>query len=208
MPKHLQQDFEIKKLCDLYQQQLAELNACHSLLTADQERLASMLAPYMDARGELVMSKPDPDVLLFKEGLDLRLREFEEDCKRIKRTEGALQERIDQAAVDYERAVHSIAMSSDSRVFRRLREQQQLIDLQQQEIDQVRYEKELLQEETQRLRALAGQAATIASPPCATAGAGPVAFERLHHMRWATSAAPPLEGTRQPVLFPSTRAVA
>ncbi|CAJ1439409.1 unnamed protein product, partial [Effrenium voratum] len=64
---------------------------------------------------------PDPDVMLFKQGLDLRLKarkaeEFEEDCKRIQqpmperepmghvymRTEQRLQEKIDSAAADYE----------------------------------------------------------------------------------------------------------
>eukprot|EP00438_Fugacium_kawagutii_P005433 Skav226189 [mRNA] locus=scaffold2212:102830:105483:+ [translate_table: standard] len=42
LPKHLRDDLEIQQLCDLYQSQLAELNACHSLLTVDQERLATM----------------------------------------------------------------------------------------------------------------------------------------------------------------------
>merc|ERR1719203_1103575 len=91
LPRHLQQDLEIQQLADLYQQQLAELNACHSLLTVDQERLAGMLAPYMDSNGKLVMDRPDPNVMLFKQGLDLRLKEFEEDCKRIKRTEEQLE---------------------------------------------------------------------------------------------------------------------
>lgn len=33
------------------------------------------LAPYVNASGELVMEAPDPDVMLFKQGLDLRLKE-------------------------------------------------------------------------------------------------------------------------------------
>jgi len=97
LPKTLQQDMEIQQLCDLYQQQLAELNACHSLLTVDQERLAAMLAPYVNSHGELVMEAPDPDVMLFKDGLDLRLKEFEEDCKRIQATEAKLQRKIERS---------------------------------------------------------------------------------------------------------------
>ena len=38
-------------------------------------------------------------------------------------------------------------MSTDSRIFKRLREQQRLIEVQQQEIDQIRFEKEMLTEE-------------------------------------------------------------
>eukprot|EP00435_Cladocopium_sp_Y103_P041418 s2166_g11.t1 len=103
LPKHLR-DVMIWRFSnfDLYQSQLAELNACHSLLTVDQERLATMLAPYVNASGELVMEAPDPDVMLFKQGLDLRLKEFEEDCKRIQQTEQKLQDQIDSAASDYE----------------------------------------------------------------------------------------------------------
>lgn len=152
LPRKVRQDMEIQQLCDLYQSQLAELNACHSLLTVDQEKLASMLAPYVNASGQLVMETPDPDVLLFKAGLDLRLKEFEEDCKRIQKTERRLQEKIDEAASDYEQAVHGMAMTTDTRIYKRLKEQQRQIELQQQEIDQVRFEKETLQEETKRLR--------------------------------------------------------
>lgn len=45
LPHYAKQDQEIQQLCDLYQQQLVELNACHSLLQADQERLSQMLLP-------------------------------------------------------------------------------------------------------------------------------------------------------------------
>lgn len=205
-PAHLQDDAEIRRLCDLYQRQLAELNACHSLLTVDQERLAAMLAPYVNANGELVLEQPDPDVMLFKQGLDLRLREFEEDCRRIRRTEEALQERIDRATEDYERQVQGIALSTDSRIFRRLREQQQLIEVQQQEIDQVRYEKELLQEETRRLRELAGRGAAPRPGGFSGHPAGPEPRQppRLHHVMRADMAAPPLHGSRDPVVFPTT----
>eukprot|EP00929_Paragymnodinium_shiwhaense_P034538 TRINITY_DN18779_c0_g5_i1.p1 TRINITY_DN18779_c0_g5~~TRINITY_DN18779_c0_g5_i1.p1 ORF type:complete len:244 (-),score=76.78 TRINITY_DN18779_c0_g5_i1:432-1163(-) len=201
LPKHLQQDLEIQQLADLYQQQLAELNACHSLLTVDQERLASMLAPYVNAQGELVMDAPDPDVLLFKDGLDLRLKEFEEDCKRIQATEAKLQRKIDEATTDYEQAVHGIAMSTDSRIYRRLREQQRLIDLQQQEIDQVRFEKELLQEETRRLRMMTARDQRAAYNASMGQNQSGVPFPRLHETYEARREAPPMEGTSQEVLF-------
>jgi len=50
-----------------------------------------------------------------------------------------------------------MAMSSDSRIYKRLREQQRLIELQQAEIDQIRFEKEVLQDETRRLRMMTGR---------------------------------------------------
>mmetsp|Transcript_19757 Transcript_19757/g.42311 ORF Transcript_19757/g.42311 Transcript_19757/m.42311 type:complete len:200 (-) Transcript_19757:91-690(-) len=187
---------EIQKLCDQYQEQLAELNACHSLLVIDQERLASMLAPYVNASGVLVMESPDPDVLLFKKGLDLRLAQFEEDCKRIQATERRLQQCIENATTEYEEAVTGIAKNSDSRIFKRLREQQRQIELQQQEIDQVRFEKELLQEETRRLRDLTASAQQYAP----RREEGLTELPSLHAMYDAHRNPDPLPGTSAPVI--------
>lgn len=159
-----------------------------------------MLAPYMNASGELVMDRPDPDVLLFKQGLDLRLREFEEDCRRIKRTEEALQEKVERATADYERAVQGITLSTDSRIFRRLREQQRLIELQQREIDQARHERELLREETRRLRELAAAPPRAGRAPRPEEPGGP---PRLHHALRADAPAPLPEGSRAPLRFPA-----
>jgi hypothetical protein len=173
----LQQDFEIQQLCDIYQQQLTELNACHSLLTVDQEKLAQMLAPYVSERGELVLQQPSEDILLFKKGLDLRLKEFEEDCKRIQRTERLLAQKIEDATTGYEEAVQGQSASHDSRIFKRLKEQQRLIEIQQKEIDQIRFEKEMLQEETRQLRCMAIGGTGIPTPEGnAWHGAGMSAF--------------------------------
>eukprot|EP00928_Gymnodinium_smaydae_P072390 TRINITY_DN55763_c0_g1_i1.p1 TRINITY_DN55763_c0_g1~~TRINITY_DN55763_c0_g1_i1.p1 ORF type:complete len:259 (-),score=76.55 TRINITY_DN55763_c0_g1_i1:45-758(-) len=200
LPKHVQQDMQIQQLTDLYQQQLAELNACHSLLTVDQERLAAMLAPYVNSQGELVMEAPDPMVLLFKDGLDLRLKEFEEDCKRIEATENKLQKAIDEATTDYEQAVHGIAMSTDSRIYRRLREQQRLIELQQAEIDQIRFEKELLHEETSRLRQMTGRD-RMAHANANNHLPSALPFPSVHETYEARRGAPPQEDSGQHVIF-------
>mmetsp|Transcript_12682 Transcript_12682/g.17884 ORF Transcript_12682/g.17884 Transcript_12682/m.17884 type:complete len:227 (-) Transcript_12682:90-770(-) len=202
LPKHLRDDLEIQQLCDLYQSQLAELNACHSLLTVDQERLATMLAPYVNASGELVMEAPDPDVMLFKHGLDLRLKEFEEDCKRIQQTEQKLQEKIDSAASDYEQAIHGMATATDARIFKRLREQQRQIELQQQEIDQIRFEKEILQEETKRLREISRRDAMKSRHDDRRDARG---FPQLHAAFDAKVPVQPLPGTRDQVLFGARR---
>lgn len=154
LPHHAKQDLEIQQLCDLYQQQLIELNACHSLLQADQERLSKMLLPYMNSSGQLVMEAADPTIIMFKDGLELRLAEFKEDCKRIQQIERRLQAKIEAATAEYEHTVQDVSNVADARILKRLREQQRLIDIQQAEIDQVRHEKNCLQAETQRLREL------------------------------------------------------
>lgn len=158
-----------------------------------------MLAPYVNQHGALVMEAPDPDVMLFKRGLDLRLLQFEEDCKRIQATERQLQQKIDEATTDYEQAVHGIAMNSDSRIFKRLREQQRQIELQQQEIDQTRYEKELLQEETRRLREMTHRNATAEYARRMDNELNPL--PRLHQMYEAAHQAPRLPGTGTDMIF-------
>ena len=157
LPRHAAEDVQIAQLTELYQGQLAELNACHSLLLADQERLAAMLAPHMTPSGQIdpsAVAALDPRVLLFKEGLDLRLAEFQEDCKRIQATEKRLQRRIELAAADYEANFLATSGLADARILKRLKEQQRLIQIQQAELDQVRFEKELLEGENNRLKVM------------------------------------------------------
>jgi len=154
LPHYARQDAEIQQLTDVYQQQLVELNACHSLLQADQERLSQMLLPYVNASGQLVLEAADPAIIMFKDGLELRLAEFKEDCKRIQQIERRLQAKIDAATAEYEHTVQDVSNVADARILKRLREQQRLIDIQQAEIDEVRHEKNCLQAETQRLREL------------------------------------------------------
>ena len=157
LPKHAAEDIAIAQLTDLYQQQLSELNACHSLLLADQERLATLLAPHITPSGQIspeALQQLDPMVLVFKEGLDLRLNEFQEDCRRIQATERRLQRKIEQAAADYEANFLATSGLADARILKRLREQQRLIQIQQQELDQARFEKELLEGENNRLKVL------------------------------------------------------
>jgi hypothetical protein len=153
MSQAAKEDLEIAQLTDLYQQQLAELNACHTILIGDQQLLAQMLAPFLDPAGKLPSPQQiDPKILLFKDGLDLRISEFQEDCKRIQQTERRLQRKIEQAALDYEQQFLSSSSLVDQRVLKKIKEQQRVIQVQQSELDQTRFERDTLKEENKRLR--------------------------------------------------------
>eukprot|EP00397_Hematodinium_sp_SG-2012_P043316 GEMP01048128.1.p1 GENE.GEMP01048128.1~~GEMP01048128.1.p1 ORF type:complete len:277 (+),score=69.00 GEMP01048128.1:250-1080(+) len=154
IPEFMKEDIQIRELVNLYQQQLVELNACHSLLQADQELLARKLAPYKNESGQLVVQEPSDDVLLFKQGLELRIAEFKEDCTRIHETEKKLERLIRQATTDYERSLNEVSETADSRILRRLRQQSTLIQVQQNEVDQLRLEKNILEAQTRKLREL------------------------------------------------------
>ncbi|CEM35316.1 unnamed protein product [Vitrella brassicaformis CCMP3155] len=142
---------EIMQLTDLYQQQLAELNAAHSLLLEDQERLAALLAPYLSEDGK-VLAPPDENVMLLKQGLDLRLIEFEEDCRRIQQTERRLQRKIEDCTVNYEANLFEAQEYAESRLLEQVRDQQRIIQLQQRELDELRFQRDLYADETKRLR--------------------------------------------------------
>eukprot|EP00435_Cladocopium_sp_Y103_P000824 s1531_g1.t1 len=95
-------------------------------------------------------------------------------------------------------AIHGMATATDARIFKRLREQQRQIELQQQEIDQIRFEKEILQEETKRLREISRKDAMRSRHDDRRDVRG---FPQLHAAFDAKVPVQPLPGTRDQVLF-------
>ncbi|PHJ25026.1 rna-binding protein [Cystoisospora suis] len=144
---------EIAALVDLYQQQLAEINAEHSLLLEDQAKLAAFIAPYLDSDGR-VIGEFDDTVLLFKQGLDLRLLEYEEDCRRIQQTERRLQRKIDDVCLRYESMVMEAHGFAESRLLGQVKDLQRVIWLLHSELDELRFQRDIYADETKRLRGI------------------------------------------------------
>ncbi|KAF4675428.1 hypothetical protein FOL46_001723 [Perkinsus olseni] len=149
-------DEEIANLVRTYQEQLAEIAAANSTLVDDKERLAILLEPYMDAEGRMRLpdgaSSIDPNIRILKEGLDLRLQEFWDSFQRLQQIERRLSRKIDETAMEYQHAISDVSGLCDKRILKRLREQQRQITLQQVENDQLRFERDTLNYELQRLR--------------------------------------------------------
>ncbi|KAF4667123.1 hypothetical protein FOL47_003724 [Perkinsus chesapeaki] len=141
-----------------YQEQLAEIAAANSTLVSDKERLAILLEPYMDEEGKMRLpdgaSSIDPNIKILKEGLDLRLQEFWDSFQRLQQIERRLSRKIDETAMEYQHAISDVSGLCDKRILKRLREQQRQITLQQVENDQLRFERDTLNYELQRLRQL------------------------------------------------------
>lgn len=149
------EDEEIHQLTDQLQNELGSLAATHSVLESDMQRLASMLAPYMTPAGRLNLpEKMDPKVLLFKQGLDYRIAEYNEDCRRLESVQGRLQRKLEEAAGAYERTFMGASGLADARIIRRLEELQRVIQIQQRELDQTRFERDVVADEAKRLRQL------------------------------------------------------
>ncbi|PFH38750.1 hypothetical protein BESB_010920 [Besnoitia besnoiti] len=144
---------EIAALVDLYQQQLAEITAEHSLLLEDQAKLASFIAPYLDEDGRVV-GEFDDTILLFKQGLDLRLLEYEEDCRRIQQTERRLQRTIDDICLRYDSMVVEAQGYAESRLLGQVKDLQRVIWLLHSELDELRFQRDIYADETKRLRGI------------------------------------------------------
>jgi hypothetical protein len=149
------EDEEIRQLTDQLQNELGSLAATHSVLESDMQRLASMLAPFMTPAGRLNLpEKMDPKVLMFKQGLDYRIAEYNEDCKRLESVQGRLQRKLEEAAGAYERTFMGASGLADARIIKRLEELQRIIQIQQRELDQTRFERDVVADEAKRLRQL------------------------------------------------------
>jgi hypothetical protein len=149
------EDEEIRLLTEQLQFELGNLSSTHSILEQDMQRLASMLAPYMTPAGRLNLpdnGQLDPKVLLFKQGLDFRIAEYNEDCKRLESVQSRLQRKLEEAAGSYERTFMGVSGLADARIIRRLEELQRVITVQQQELDQARFERDIVADEAKRLR--------------------------------------------------------
>jgi hypothetical protein len=151
------EDEEIRLLTEQLQFELGNLSGTHSTLEQDMQRLAAMLAPYMTPAGRLNLPDNghlDPKILLFKQGLDFRIAEYNEDCKRLEQVQSRLQRKLEEAAGSYERTFMGVSGLADARIIRRLEELQRTIQVQQQELDQARFEKDVVADEAKRLKQL------------------------------------------------------
>ena len=130
------EDEEIRLLTEQLQYELGNLSNTHSVLESDMQRLASMLAPFMTPAGRLNLPDAasgglDPKILLFKQGLDFRIAEYNEDCKRLESVQSRLQRKLEEAAGAYERTFMGASGLADARIIRRLEELQRTIQVQQ-----------------------------------------------------------------------------
>jgi hypothetical protein len=148
-------DEDIRLLTEQLQVEMGSLSSTHTSLETDMQRLAGMLAPFMTPAGRLQIPEGiDPKILLFKQGLDFRLAEYQEDCRRLTTVQERLQRKLEEAAGAYEKTFMGASGLADARILRRMEEQQRVIQIQQNELDQLRFERDVISDEARRLRHL------------------------------------------------------
>ncbi|KAL8275494.1 hypothetical protein Esti_000445 [Eimeria stiedai] len=123
-------NMQIAALMDLYQQQLVEISAAHSLLLVDQERLAALLAPFVDASGAAVL--PLDENLLF-----------------MKRDAAAS---VTPSAFAAAAVLGVGAGFAESRLMGQVKDLRKVVNLLQFELDELRFQRDVYADEARRLR--------------------------------------------------------
>eukprot|EP00927_Polykrikos_kofoidii_P076975 TRINITY_DN73973_c0_g1_i1.p1 TRINITY_DN73973_c0_g1~~TRINITY_DN73973_c0_g1_i1.p1 ORF type:complete len:302 (-),score=69.23 TRINITY_DN73973_c0_g1_i1:51-956(-) len=135
-------------LTELYRSMLDILTTSEAELEADQERLALMLSQAQSLQDPAV----DIQVFLLHEGIELRLRELNEECRRLAIVELRLERCIDEAEAQCEIDAVRTCGLVDPRLLDKLVDQRRVIRLQQQEMDQIRFDRDVLADDAARLR--------------------------------------------------------
>eukprot|EP00434_Breviolum_minutum_P033634 symbB.v1.2.029761.t2/scaffold3294.1/size59574/2 len=91
-------------------------------------------------------------VFIFLDGLELRIRDFEEGCFKLSQVERRLERCLDDVESQLELEAVQEAGLVDEVLAARLVEQRRVIKLQQEELDQLHFEHQVLAEEASRLR--------------------------------------------------------
>jgi hypothetical protein len=93
--------------------------------------------------------------ILYKQGLDLQLKELDDGCRRIWRTERRLQNKLHEVMVSAEGQYAEAAGLADGRTLKQLAENERIIEQQALEMEELRFQRDVLKDETRRLQALA-----------------------------------------------------
>eukprot|EP00403_Amphidinium_massartii_P000252 CAMPEP_0178379152 /NCGR_PEP_ID=MMETSP0689_2-20121128/4793_1 /TAXON_ID=160604 /ORGANISM="Amphidinium massartii, Strain CS-259" /LENGTH=361 /DNA_ID=CAMNT_0019999241 /DNA_START=40 /DNA_END=1122 /DNA_ORIENTATION=- len=146
---------EARVLAELYRRMVEGIEAVQLQLETDQEHLALMIQQAQHRCATLPIGlcwEEEDQVTLFRDGLELRLREFEEACRRLASLERRLQRKLDEAEAACELEAITATGLVDPRLIDKLVEQRRVIRLQQEELEHVYFERDCLRDDAERLR--------------------------------------------------------
>eukprot|EP00405_Crypthecodinium_cohnii_P049253 CAMPEP_0206601568 /NCGR_PEP_ID=MMETSP0325_2-20121206/46724_1 /ASSEMBLY_ACC=CAM_ASM_000347 /TAXON_ID=2866 /ORGANISM="Crypthecodinium cohnii, Strain Seligo" /LENGTH=266 /DNA_ID=CAMNT_0054113599 /DNA_START=108 /DNA_END=904 /DNA_ORIENTATION=- len=141
---------EAKSLAHAYMRLVDKLTYDRRKLVDDQESLALMLS---DAQATFPPDEALETQLFFlRDGLELRLREFEEECRRASAVERRFQRKLDDVEAECEIETVKAIDKVDPRLIDKMEEQRRIIRLQQDELDQIYFERDVLMDDIERLK--------------------------------------------------------
>jgi len=144
-------NLDIRNLSELYQSHLASLCKTHQRILDDNDHFNKLMKNNVNAQNKLV--KPlSEKMILMKQGLDHRLDEFAEDCKRLQKIERQLQAKIDNSTIEYETAFFDAQGMAEKRLLQKISQQQKLINLQKRDIEDLKVREQVYKQETCRIK--------------------------------------------------------
>ncbi|PHJ25614.1 rna-binding protein [Cystoisospora suis] len=158
------EDRSLPVLARIYQEQVAALTEAHEEIMRDKRQLETLLEPYMTPNGQKLAQEPSEDILMFKEGLDIRLQQFNEDCNRASRLEWVLQRKLQETSEKESKALstHPCQVQATCEALKKVKDQERLIKILQHELDEQLYYNDLFAEQLRRMR---GESALLPSGP-------------------------------------------
>ncbi|PFH31980.1 hypothetical protein BESB_019210 [Besnoitia besnoiti] len=149
-----EEDLSIPALVQLYQAEVTALTEAHEEIMRDKRHLEKLLEPYISSRSPEHATEPGEDILLYKEGFDIRLQQFNENCKKASKLEWILQRKLAQVAEKEEKSVvaHPCQVQATCRALKKIKDQERLIKLLQRELDECLHYNDLYAEQLRKMR--------------------------------------------------------
>ncbi|KAH0477349.1 MAG: hypothetical protein KVP17_002710 [Porospora cf. gigantea B] len=149
LPTAARGSYEIQKLSSEYKESVVEVEAAHRAILDDQAELSKRMARFLDSDGR-VKQTPDEEVLFLKKGMDFRLQDLQSACNRLMLQERHLQGMIQTHVLRKTEEGQTDGFAT-RKLMEQVRAQQRLIETQKSELDELTFQKALLEDESLRL---------------------------------------------------------
>lgn len=210
---------DTQKLREAYRRELESLTNEHELLLLDFRELEERIHSAEGNPSSAPLQPPSEEVLFLKQGFDLRVQQFKEDCDRVERLRLKLQRSLERDQRANEEGGDSAggkglmsreAVAVNCTLLKRVKDQDRLIGILQRELEELQYEQALVENHLKKLRRaadhlpLAEQLEPRGSQPppsLHSQGKGPPEFksEWLKEIRFPRVKIPRLPTTKPPI---------
>ncbi|CBZ51247.1 conserved hypothetical protein [Neospora caninum Liverpool] len=156
----------VPELVETYQAEVAALTQAHEEIMRDKAHLEKLLEPYMSPDSREMVAEPSEEILLLKKGFDIRLQQFNENCKKASKLEWIIQRKLRHVSEKEDKVVvtHPCQVQATCRALKKIKDQGRLIKILQHELDECLYFNDLYAEQLRKMRSECTVALTEARP--------------------------------------------
>ncbi|KFG62873.1 hypothetical protein TGRUB_291650 [Toxoplasma gondii RUB] len=148
------EDMSVPALVRTYQAQITALTHAHEEIMRDKVRLERLMEPYVCPKTRELVAEPSEDILLLKKGFDIRLQQFNEDCRKASKLEWIIQRKLVHIEEKEDKwvATHPCQVEATCRALKKVKDQGRLIKILQHELDECLYFNDLYAEQLRKMR--------------------------------------------------------